>query len=57
MNAHKSGLQERGKTPKDGNCMFHAIAEQMESEHSHISLRRLAVETLNEGFDGVSRLG
>ena len=57
-NVNSSGFRIRDNIPKDGNCMFHAIADQMvrlgETKHSHTSLRSLAVETLSQGFDGVS---
>ena len=55
---YSSGLQMRGEIPKDGNCLFHAVADQMkrlgdQSGISHTSLRSLAVETLRNGLPGV----
>ena len=58
QNVRKSGLQMRNNIPSDGNCMFHAVADQMnrlgEFGHSHTTLRHLAVETLRKGSHGVS---
>ncbi len=55
-----SGLQLRKAIPNDGNCLFHAVADQMdrlgESGFSHGSLRCLAVETLKNGSHGVRSL-
>ena len=52
-----SGLQSRKEIPKDGNCLFHAVADQMqrlgESGFNHASLRSLAVETLKTCSHGV----
>ena len=60
-NVNSAGFQIRDNIPKDGNCLFHAIADQMErlgdTKHSHTSLRSLAVETLSQGFNGVSHSG
>ena len=58
QNVRKSGLQMRDNIPNDGNCMFHAVADQLnrlgEFGHSHTTLRHLAVETLRKGSHGVS---
>ena len=55
-----SGLQMRDEIPNDGNCLFHAIADQMERlgecSHDHTSLRTLAVETLKNGLHSVSSI-
>ena len=55
---HSSGLQMRDNIPNDGNCLFHAVADQMkrvgESDYSHVHLRRLAVETLKNESHRVS---
>lgn len=52
-----SGLQLRKEIPSDGNCLFHAVADQMErlgqSGFTHTSLRSLAVQTLENGSHGV----
>ena len=52
-----SGLQMRGEIPNDGNCLFHAVADQMERlgecSLSYANLRSLAVETLKTGSHGV----
>ncbi|KAJ7361790.1 Glycosyl transferases group 1 [Desmophyllum pertusum] len=52
-----SGLQMRDEIPNDGNCLFHAIADQMERlgecSHDHTSLRTLAVETLKNGLHSI----
>ena len=49
QNVRKSGLQMLDNISNDSNCMFHAVADQMnrlgEFGHSHITLRHLAVET------------
>ena len=58
QNVRKSGLQMRDNIPNDSNCMFHAVADQMnrlrEFGHSHTTLRHLALETLQKGSHGVS---
>ena len=28
-NCQEAGLESRGKIPKDGNCFFHAVADQL----------------------------
>ena len=58
QNVRKSGLQMRDNIPNDGNCMFHAFADQRnrlgEFGHSHTTLRHHAVETLRKGSHDVS---
>ena len=53
-----SGLQMRDEIPSDGNCLFHAIADQLErvgeKGFNHSNLRKLSVETLKNGVHGVS---
>ena len=53
-----SGLQMRKEIPNDGNCLFHAIADQLErlgeKGLNHSDLRKLSVETLKNGVPGVS---
>ena len=53
-----SGLQMRKEIPTDGNCLFHAIADQLErlgeKGMNHSDLRKLSVETLKNGVPGVS---
>jgi len=57
-NIRTSGLRIRHAIPKDGNCLFHAVADQMdrvgEGGYDHVGLRALAVETLKDGLPGVS---
>ncbi|XP_068681568.1 tetratricopeptide repeat protein 28-like isoform X11 [Montipora foliosa] len=59
QNIHNAGLQMRDDIPDDGNCLFHAVADQMErlgeSGYNHTDLRHLAVETLTEGNYGISK--
>ena len=54
-----SGLHMRNEIPSDGNCLFHAIADQLErlgeKRLNHSDLRKLSVETLKNGVPGVSR--
>ena len=54
-------LQIRDNILKDGNCLFHAVSDQLNRlgswHYSHTSLRRLAVKTLREGYHGVSCSG
>ena len=61
QNICSAGLQMRDGIPDDGNCLFHAVADQMErlgeSGYNHTDLRLLAVETLREGNYGVSQSG
>jgi len=53
-----SGLKLRNEIPNDGNCLFHAIADQLErlgeKGLNHADLRELSVETLKNGVPGVS---
>ena len=53
-----SGLEMRKEIPNDGNCLFHAIADQLErlgeTGLNHSDLRKLSVETLKNGVPGVS---
>ena len=53
-----SGLQMRDEIPSDGNCLFHAIADQLErvgeKGFNHSNLRKLSVEILKNGVHGVS---
>ena len=42
----KEGLEVRYKTPMDGNCFFHAVGEQLGTEHKNV--RRAAVRFLRE---------
>ena len=57
-NIRTSGLRIRNAIPKDGNCLFHAVADQMdrvgEGGYDHVGLRSLAVNTLKDGLPGVS---
>ena len=57
--AQLAGYQFRGDTPKDGNCMFHALADQLErvKSHSitHINLRNELVQHLSENPNLVSQ--
>ena len=51
MNFH--GLQILSELPKDGNCLFHAVADQLRKrlghrDHTHQSLRELAVKELEQ---------
>ncbi|XP_068730864.1 uncharacterized protein [Montipora capricornis] len=59
QNIHNAGLQMRDDIPDDGNCLFHAVADQMErlgeSGYNHTDLRHLAVKTLKEGNYGISK--
>lgn len=59
-NVKRSGLKIRSEFPEDGNCLFHALADQLNrlgvKEFDHSSLRELAVETLRKEDCGVSRL-
>lgn len=59
-NVKRSGLKIRSEFAEDGNCLFHAVADQMKrlgvKEFDHSSLRELAVETLRKEDCGVSRL-
>ena len=54
----KRGFRFRREIPGDGNCMFHAVADQLERlgerGHDHKGLRRLAVEALRDDTHGVS---
>lgn len=56
----KSGLRYRRQIPGDGNCMFHAVADQMERlgepGHDHEGLRTRAVEALRNNTHGVSKV-
>lgn len=59
---HNFGLQIRDNIPKDGNCLFHAVSDQLNRlggfrHYSHTSLRHLAVKTLRRGSHGVSCSG
>ena len=54
------GLQIRDNILKDGNCLFHAVSDQLNrlGEHySHTRLRHLAVQTLRKESHGVSCSG
>lgn len=57
-NIRTSGLRIRNAIPKDGNCLFHAVADQInrvgERGYDHVGLRALAVNTLKDGLPGVS---
>ena len=57
-NIRTSGLRIRNAIPKDGNCLFHAVADQMdrvgEGGYDPVGLRALAVNTLKDGLPGVS---
>ena len=57
-NNHSSGLQMRNEIPSDKNCLFHAIADQLEhlgeKGLNHSDLKTLSVETLKNGVPGVS---
>lgn len=59
-NVKRSGLKIRSEFPEDGNCLFHALADQLNrlgvKEFDHSSLRERAVETLRKEDCGVSRL-
>lgn len=60
-NVKRSGLKIRSEIPEDANCLFHAVADQLNrlgviKEFDHSSLRELAVETLRNKDCGVSRL-
>ncbi|XP_078703590.1 uncharacterized protein LOC144928781 [Branchiostoma floridae x Branchiostoma belcheri] len=48
----ESGLTFRAEVPKDGNCLFHAVADQLfrteGTRTSHVELRRQAVNYLRE---------
>ena len=58
QNIRTSGLQMRDTIPNDGNCLFHAVVDQLErlgeSGYSHTDLRTLAVQTLRNGSLSVS---
>ena len=48
-----SGLRFRGVTPADGNCLFHAVSDQLrqlssEESYSHRGLRAIAVACLKD---------
>lgn len=57
-NVRTSKLRIRNAIPKDGNCLFHAVSDQMdrvgEGGYGHVGLRALAVNTLKDGLPGVS---
>lgn len=59
-NLKRSGLKIRSEILEDANCLFHAVADQLNrlgvKEFDHSSLRELAVETLGNKDCGVSRL-
>ena len=53
QNITNSGLQVRSvNIPDDGNCLFHAISDQLtrvnEIPKTHVELRALAIETLKD---------
>jgi hypothetical protein len=48
-----SGLKFRGKIPSDGNCLFHAVSDQLQRVsarpmYNHSELRALAVKQLTD---------
>ena len=57
-NVKRSGLKIRSEIPEDGNCLFHAVADQLKrlgvKEFDHSNLRELAVETFRNEDCGVS---
>ncbi|CAH1271093.1 Hypp4559 [Branchiostoma lanceolatum] len=52
MHVAESGLTFRDEVPKDGNCMFHAVCDQLfRTERDgigHVELRKLAVDFLKD---------
>ena len=61
QNICKSGPQMLDNIPNNSNCLFYAIADQInllgEFWHNHTSLRHLPVETLRKGSHDVSPSG
>ena len=60
-NAQREGYQFGRDTPKDGNCMFHALADQLKRVKSHnithINLRIELVQHLSENPNLVIKSG
>ncbi len=50
-NCLHEGLEFHGQTPADGNCLFHAVSDQLNSPNweniNHIDLRRKLAEFLS----------
>lgn len=51
-NCQAAGLKFHGSTPTDGNCFFHAIADQLHLHHtksySHEELRKMTVDYIQQ---------
>ena len=51
LDAHGLQIRRRVKIPADGNCLFHATADQLgQPGHTYKSLRALAVKELQDNL-------